>query len=137
LDSALRRRGREARWAEPFLREGEDPVDFLLFQQLLSRMVGASVQQMVAADKAHVDELANDVVPRSRRAGAGSLPARRVRGFYEPLPVAVSFTTDGQASAAGSGPFAGRPGWAGSRNQADFKLAADSLSIFLERRHRR
>ncbi|MEE8525072.1 MAG: hypothetical protein V3T72_14140 [Thermoanaerobaculia bacterium] len=52
---------------ESFLEEGEAGFDFQLFQQVLSKMVAASFQRMVAADKAHVDELANDVAPRSRR----------------------------------------------------------------------
>ena len=74
--------------AEPLLQEGEAPIDFQLFQQLLGRMVDASVQQMVAADKAHVDELANDVVPRSRRDAVVAAVRRKlieIRGFAQSL----------------------------------------------------
>jgi hypothetical protein len=52
---------------QPFLAEGEAGLDFDLLQQVLNRMVAASFQQLVTADKAHDDELANDVGPRTRR----------------------------------------------------------------------
>ncbi len=51
----------------PFLSEGEAPFDFPLLQRVLSRMVQASFERMVAADKAHFDELANDIAPRMER----------------------------------------------------------------------
>ncbi len=51
----------------PFLREGEVLFDFPLLQRVLGRMVEASFERMVAADKAHFDELANDIAPRMER----------------------------------------------------------------------
>ncbi len=73
---------------QPFLADGENGFDFQLLQQVLSRMVATSFQQMVAADKAHVDELANDVAPRTRRDEAVSAVRRKlieIRGFAESL----------------------------------------------------
>ncbi len=51
----------------PFLTEGEAPIDFSGLQRLLHRMAEASFEAMVAADKAHLDELANDIAPRLER----------------------------------------------------------------------
>ncbi len=51
----------------PFLQEGEVIFDFLLLQRVLNRMVEASFEKMVAADKAHFDELANNIAPRMER----------------------------------------------------------------------
>ena len=51
----------------PFLQEGEVLFDFPLLQRVLGRMVEASFERMVAADKAHLDELANDIAPRMER----------------------------------------------------------------------
>ncbi len=52
---------------DPFLEDGETPVDFSALQQLLHRMAEESFEAMVTADKAHLDELANDIAPRLRR----------------------------------------------------------------------
>ena len=51
----------------PFLEEGEALFDFPLLQRVLGRMVEASFEQMVTADKAHFDELTNDIAPRIER----------------------------------------------------------------------
>ncbi len=51
----------------PFLQDGEVLFDFSLLQRVLGRMVEASFERMVAADKAHLDELTNDIAPRIER----------------------------------------------------------------------
>jgi len=74
--------------AQPFLADGEGGIDFDLLQQVLSRMVAASFQQMVTADRAHNAELANDVAPRTRRDQAVSAVRRKlieIRGFAQSL----------------------------------------------------
>ncbi len=48
---------------EPFLEEGES-LDFNLLQRVLGRMITASRQKLIDADKAHIDELTDDVGPR-------------------------------------------------------------------------
>ncbi len=50
----------------PFLEEGES-LDFNLLQRVLGRMIAASRQRLIDADKAHLDELTGDVVPRLER----------------------------------------------------------------------
>ena len=57
---------------DPFLEEGEAPFDFPQLQRMLLRMVAESFERMVAADKAHLDELTNDIAPRIARDGAVS-----------------------------------------------------------------
>ncbi len=52
---------------QPFLEDGEVAFDFPLLQQVLQRMVAASFDDMVAADKARVDEVVGDVLPRIER----------------------------------------------------------------------
>ena len=52
---------------EPFLAEGEAPFDLDLLQRVLQRMVGASFERIVEADKAHADQLTDDVAPRLER----------------------------------------------------------------------
>ncbi len=54
---------------EPFLREGEAPFDLTQLQQLLQRMVQASFERIVEADKAHVDQLTDAIAPRLERDG--------------------------------------------------------------------
>ncbi len=54
----------------PFLEEGETAFDFLQLQRVLGRMVAASLERVIAADKAHADELTNDIAPRQQRDGA-------------------------------------------------------------------
>ena len=51
----------------PFLAEGEAPFDLTLLQRVLQRMVGASFERIVEADKAHVDQLTDDIAPRLER----------------------------------------------------------------------
>ena len=51
----------------PFLAEGETGFDFLLLQRVLGRMIAASRDRLIAADKANIDELSDDVAPRSVR----------------------------------------------------------------------
>ncbi len=50
-----------------FLQEGEVLFDFSLLQRVLSRMIETSFEQMVAADKAHFDELTSHIAPRMER----------------------------------------------------------------------
>lgn len=52
---------------EPFLEDGEVAFDLPLMQQLLQRMVGASFDDMITADKGRIDELVGDVGPRLDR----------------------------------------------------------------------
>lgn len=52
---------------EPFLERGEAAFDFLLLQQVLNRMISASLDRLVEADKAHFDELTDDIAPRLMR----------------------------------------------------------------------
>ncbi|MEM7349476.1 MAG: hypothetical protein AAF657_01635 [Acidobacteriota bacterium] len=49
---------------QPFLDEGEVTFDFPQLQRVLARMSEESFERMVAADKAHFDELTNDIAPR-------------------------------------------------------------------------
>lgn len=51
----------------PFLAEGEPVFDFAQLQRVLQAMGEATFDAMVAADKAHLDELGNDVAPREER----------------------------------------------------------------------
>ncbi len=53
---------------EPFLEEGES-LDFDLLQRVLGRMIAASRHKLIDADKAHLDELTDDVAPRFERDG--------------------------------------------------------------------
>ena len=48
----------------PFLEEGETGFDFVLLQRVLGRMSAASRDRLIAADKANIDELSDDVAPR-------------------------------------------------------------------------
>jgi hypothetical protein len=52
---------------EPFLEDGEVTFDLPLMRQVLQRMVAASFDDLVEADKGRVDELAGDVRPRIER----------------------------------------------------------------------
>ncbi len=52
---------------EPFLEDGEVAFDLPLVQRVLQRMVAASFDDMVEADKDRVDELADDIRPRLER----------------------------------------------------------------------
>ncbi len=52
---------------EPFLAEGEAPFDVSALHSVLLRMAEASFEDMVAADKAHLDELALAIEPRRER----------------------------------------------------------------------
>ena len=49
-----------------YLEEGE-AIDFRVLQRVLRRMVEASLERLVAADKAHLDELVDDVAAREER----------------------------------------------------------------------
>lgn len=51
----------------PFLDDEEPGFDFEVLQAALARMIVASLERLVAADKAHEDELAFDALPRSER----------------------------------------------------------------------
>ncbi len=50
-----------------FLQPGEAAFDFRQLQATLERMIAASLQALIDADKAHIDELAGDVAGRDRR----------------------------------------------------------------------
>jgi hypothetical protein len=52
---------------QPFLEDGEVAFDLPLLQQVLQRMVTASFDGMIEADKDRVDELVGDVQPRIER----------------------------------------------------------------------
>jgi hypothetical protein len=51
----------------PFLDDEDSGFDFGALQGALARMIAASVDQLVAADKAHLDELTGDGAPRHER----------------------------------------------------------------------
>jgi len=51
----------------PHLKEGEKMPDVALLLVLGGRLLGATTQQLVAADDAHERELADDAAPRERR----------------------------------------------------------------------
>lgn len=55
---------------EPFLEGGETAFDFVLLQHMLGRMISASLKRLVEADKAHLDELTDDIAPRLARDAA-------------------------------------------------------------------
>lgn len=57
----------------PFLAKGEAQFDFPQLQRVLRRMIETSFERMVAADKAHLDELTNDIAPRLARDKAVSV----------------------------------------------------------------
>ncbi len=63
---------------EPFLGEGEAELDFSRLQEVLGRMVAASLEGMIEADKAHLDELAGDGAHRTRRDGAVTALRRKL-----------------------------------------------------------
>ncbi len=50
-----------------FLKPGEAAFDFDLLQKVMERMVAASLETLIDADKAHIDELAGDVGGRDER----------------------------------------------------------------------
>jgi hypothetical protein len=62
----------------PFLDDGESSFDFAALQRVLARMVEASRDRLVVADKGHLDELAGDVATRDER-------DRRVRAVRDKL----------------------------------------------------
>ena len=94
----------------PFLEEGEVLFDFPLLQRMLGRMVEASFERIVAADKAHFDELTNDIAPRIERdrwvaTVRRKLPDPRRGDARAPAPTAG----DGAKAAAAPGPRLPRP----------------------------
>jgi hypothetical protein len=52
---------------QPFLQDGENAFDLPLLQRLLQRMVAASYDGLILADKGRVDELTADIQPRLER----------------------------------------------------------------------
>lgn len=62
----------------PFLAEGEPVFDFAQLQRVLQAMGEVTFDAMVAADKAHLDELGNDVAPREERNEAVAAVRRKL-----------------------------------------------------------
>ncbi len=62
----------------PFLEDGETGLDFSLLQEVLERMVAASLEEMIEADKAHVDERAGDGAYRTWRDAAVAALRRKL-----------------------------------------------------------
>lgn len=63
---------------EPFLGEGEAEIDFSRLQEVLARMVAASLEELIEADKALIDELAGHGASRTRRDGAVATLRRKL-----------------------------------------------------------
>ena len=89
-----------------FLEDGEAGVDFGLLLTLLERMVAASLGQLIAADKTHLDETAGDTNRRRGRNGAvEALRAKLIdiRGLAQALfglkPAAELVAIDGRTAA--------------------------------------
>ena len=70
----------------PYLRRGEEMPDVALLVRLVGRGLDARTATLVAADAAHVGELADDAEPRARRDAAEAALRKRIihlRGLVE------------------------------------------------------